>query len=259
MSRNVILASLVLALALSAAPAMAAGGHLEGYVPAAAHGAGLHGSFWTTDLWIYQQGASVIHLWFNPAGQDNSAGESVVLTLSDPVVHLTDVVAELFASQGLGSIHYLADGPVTVISRTWTPDPDGGSYGQTIPGIPIGQASVAGTGQAGTLRMLVNQRAGFRANLGLVNVSPVPITVLVEIFTSDGNPAPGSSSFTVDLQPFDMQQVGDILSRLDPGERTGLIVRAGITSDEGGLMAYLSTVDNTTNDASYQEAFRFGF
>ncbi len=259
MSRRILIAVLITSVALAAAPALATGGHLGGSVPAAAHGPGKLGSFWTTDLWIYQQGASVIHLWFNPVGQDNSSVESVVVPLSEPVTRLTDVVATLFGTEGMGSIHYLADGPVTVTSRTWTAAPEGGSYGQTIPGIPISLASIAGTGQAGTLRALVDQRAGFRANLGLVNVSPVSITVLVEIFTSDGNPAPGTSSFTVELQPFGMTQMNDILQGLDPGERTGLIVRAGITSAEGGLMAYLSTVDNTTNDPSYQEAFRFGF
>ncbi len=241
------------------AAAGAAPGHLEGYVPAAAHAPGRFGSFWTTDLWIYQQGASVVHLWFNRTGNDNSDVESVVVPLDAPVVHIQDVVATLFGTEGLGSIHYLADGPVVVVSRTWTPAPGGGSYGQTIPGIPLAQASLAGTGQAGALRMLVDQRSGFRANLGLVNVSPVPVTVTVEIFTSDGAPAPGSSSFTVDLAPFDMKQVGDVLSGLEPGQREGLIVRAGVTSAEGAILAYLSTVDNTTNDASYQEAFRFGF
>ena len=28
---------------------------------------------------------------------------------------------------------------------------------------------------------------------------------------------------------------------------------------EGAVLAYLSEVDNTTNDASYQEAFKFSF
>lgn len=257
--RRLLLTLATILGALVPAVAGAMSGHLEGYVPAAAHGAGRFGSFWTTDLWIYQQGASVIHLWFNRTENDNTNVQSKVVTLDRPVVHIRDVVATLFGTEGLGSIHYLADGPVVVVSRTWTPSPNGGTYGQTIPGIPLTQASVAGTGQGGALRMLVNQRSGFRANLGLVNVSPVPVTVAVEVFTSDGNPAPGASSFTANLGPFDMRQIGDVLSGLDAGDRDGLIIRAGVTSGEGAIVAYLSTVDNTTNDASYQEAFRFGF
>ena len=114
----------------TAAPALAdSGGHLEGYVPAIAHGEGKFESFWTTDVWIYQQGATVIHLWLNPPGQDNTNGDSVVVTLDEPVVFLPDVVASVFGTEGSGSLHYLADGPVTVTSRTWSPGAEGGSYG----------------------------------------------------------------------------------------------------------------------------------
>ncbi len=234
-------------------------GHLEGYVPAVAHVEGKFGSFWTSDLWIYHQGATVIHLWLNKPGQDNTDGESVVVDLDEPVVYLPDVVAAVFGTEGSGSIHYIADGPVTVTSRTWTPGEGGGSYGLTVPGRPVGSASFAGSGQAGTSRVVVNQRSGFRANFGVVNVSPVPVEVLVEIFTADGEPAPADSSFTVDLEAFGTTQVNDILKRITVGERDGLIIRAGVTSSEGAILTYLTDVDNTTNDSSYQAGFRFAF
>lgn len=252
-------AILGLALVLVAPSVPAATGHSDGYIPAAAHTAGRFGSFWTTDVWIYQQGANVIHLWFNRMDQDNTANESVVVELDTPVVELSDIVASVFGSEGVGSVHYLADGPVTVVSRTWTADPEGGSYGQTVPGVPVAAASFAGGGQGGTVRMLVDQQPATRANLGLVNASPVAISVLIEIFGADGQPLAGNSSFTVELPAFGMTQVNDLLARLPAGERHGLIVRAGVTSDEGAVIAYLSEVDNTTNDASFQEGFRFAF
>ena len=258
--------SSVLTLALTAAvvgvtatPGHAAAGHLEGTLPSAAHTPGRFGSFWTTDVWIYQQGASTVHLWFNPSGQDNTAVESVVVTLTDPVTHFPDVVSSLFGTDGVGSIHYLADGPLTVTSRTWTTAPVGGSYGQTIVGVPVAESSVDGTGQAGALRMVVDQSVHFRSNVGLVNISGVPVTVSVEIFTADGQAASGDSSFTVDLAPFAMTQLNDVLARLAPGDRRGLIIRAAVVSQRGAILAYLSEVDNQTNDASYQEAFRFGY
>lgn len=256
---SVLLALVISFLSVGVAGVSAAPGHLEGYVPAAANAAGRFDSYWTTDLWIYQQGATVIHMWFNPAGQDNTGNSSVVVPLDGPVVYLADIVGNLFEAEGIGSIHYLADGPVTVVSRTWTSSPEGGSYGQTIPGQPLKNASLAGTGQGGALRMMVNQRAGFRSNLGLVNVSPLQVTVAVEIFTADGEPAPGDSSFSVDLAPFEMTQINDVLQRLPAGQRLGLIVRTGITSAGGGIMSYLSEVDNSTNDAAYQEGFMFAF
>ncbi len=259
--RRLHLIVLVALLPFAAAQAVFAtnGGHVEGYVPAVAHANGRFGSFWTSDLWIYQQGATVIHLWLNKPGQDNTDGESVVVNLDQPVIFIPDVVGSLFGTEGSGSLHYIADGPVTVTSRTWTPGEEGGSYGLTLPGEPVGAASFAGSGQAGTLRVVVNQRQGFRANFGVVNVSPVPVTVLVEIFTADGEPAPGESSFTLDLDPFGMTQVNDVLKRLTAGEREGLIIRAGVTSAEGAILAYLTDVDNATNDSSYQAGFRFAF
>jgi len=245
-------------LSALAVPAFAgAGGHLEGYVPAVAHVEGKFGSFWTSDVWVYQQGATTIHFWLNPPGQDNTDGESVVVALDEPVVFLPDIVATLFGTGGSGSLHYIADGPVTVTSRTWTPGEAGGSYGLSLPGEPVGDASFAGSGQAGTQRVMVNQRSDFRANFGVVNVSPVAATVLVEIFTADGELAPGNSSFTLDLEPFGMTQVNDILKRLTAGERDGLIIRAGVTSSEGAILSYLTDVDNTTNDSTYQAGFRF--
>jgi hypothetical protein len=138
-------------------PASADPGHLEGYLPSAAHAPGRFGSFWTTDLWIYQQGASTVHLWFNRAGEDNTAVESVVVTLANPVTHFPDVVSTLFGTDGMGSIHYLADGPVTVTSRTWTTEPGGGSYGQTIVGAPLSQCRGQNR-RTGALRMVVDRR-----------------------------------------------------------------------------------------------------
>ena len=247
-------------LSALAVPAFAAaGGHLEGYVPAVAHVEGKFGSFWTSDVWVYQQGATTIHFWLNPPGQDNTDGESVVVALDEPVVFIPDVVATLFGTEGSGSLHYIADGPVTVTSRTWTPRDEGGSYGLSLPGEPVGDASFAGSGQVGTQRVVVNQRSGFRANFGVVNVSPVAATVLVEIFAADGELAPGDSSFTLDLEPFGMTQVNDILKRLTNGEREGLIIRAGVTSSEGAILTYLTDVDNTTNDSTYQAGFRFAY
>ena len=256
MTRRALVA---VAVVLVSCSAMAASGHLEGYLPAAAHAPGGHGSYWTTDVWVYQQGATRVHLWFNPEGEDGTAVDSVVLPLSAPATRFEDVVRTVFGrSDGVGSIHYLADGPVEVESRTWTAAPGGGSFGQTIAGIPITAASFAGSSQAGALRMVVDQSPSFRSNLGLVNVTPETVTASVELFTAEGQAAPGGSAFTVDLPPFAMEQVNDLLSRLDPGTRAGLIVRVSVASDAGAVLAYLSTVDNTTNDPSYQEAFRFG-
>ncbi len=260
MRRPVLALAVSLAVSGIAGGALAApGGNLEGYVPVAAHGPGEQGSQWSTDLWIYRQNASVLHLWFNPSGRDNTSQESVVVPLTASETFLPDVVAATFHATGSGSLHYLADGPVVVVSRTWTPGPQGGTYGQTIYGVPVTEASTPEAGQAGALRVQLNRSAGFRANFGVVNVSGNPLTVAVDVYTADGQPAPGTSSFTVSLQPYDMKQLNKILGAVTASAGTPLVVRAAVSSGRGGILAYLSQVDDVTNSGSYQAAFRFGF
>ena len=120
-NHKVLILAAGLVLALSGSAVADDNGHLEGYVPAVAHVEGKFGSFWTSDLWIYHQGATVVHLWLNKPGQDNTDGESVVVNLDESVVFIPDVVSTLFGTEGSGSVHYIADGPVTLTSRTWTP------------------------------------------------------------------------------------------------------------------------------------------
>jgi hypothetical protein len=83
--------------------------------------------------------------------------------------------------------------------------------------------------------------------------------VLVEIFTADGDPAPGDTSFTIDLEPFGMTQMNNILKRVTGGDQDGLIIRASVTSVAGAILTYLTDINNTTNDSSYQAGFRFAF
>lgn len=249
-------------LALLAAATSSAGpaGHVEGYVPVAAKVVGRFGSSWATDLWIYRQSATTINLWYNLSGQDNTDRQSVVVPLTQAVTYLPDVVGTLFNAPGTkGSVHYLADGQVYVVSRTWTPGPGGGTYGQIAEGLPASLATPAGAGPGGSLRMVANQAPGFRANLGLVNVSPLTITAVAEIFTADGQAVPGTSTLNVMLLPYDMRQLDDIFAGLTAGNRQGLVIRISVTAGDGAVLAYLSEVDNTTNSGSYQEAFRFAY
>ena len=56
-----------------------------------------------------------------------------------------------------------------------------------------------------------------------------------------------------------MTQINDVLKRVDDAIAHGTMMRMGVTSEQGAITAYLSTVDNKTNDGSYQVGFRFGF
>jgi len=56
-----------------------------------------------------------------------------------------------------------------------------------------------------------------------------------------------------------MTQINNILKRVTGGDQDGLIIRAGVTSVAGAILSYLTDINNTTNDSSYQAGFRFAF
>ncbi len=240
----------------SSAPVPTSPGHLDGWVLAAAHAPGRFGSVWTTDLWITSETATAIDLTFLPADRDNTEAVStgIALPLHNGVLKLTDVVASVFHTSGVGAIRYISDGPVHVVSRTWTPTAGGGTSGETAPGVPASSFTRSSCARP-VLVTLVDQHEGFRANLGLLNASHLPARVEVRILTRDGQPAPGSATIPVELPPFGNTQLGDVLDGLYPGGGEALRVEARLVSSGGALMGYLSEVDNTTNDSSYQEAF----
>jgi hypothetical protein len=226
----------------------------EGILPAVAHSTGLHGSAWTTDLWILSAGATSVELWFHPVNRDNTNVTPVTLSLTTPVTPLSDVVATLFRASGTGALRYRANGPVRVIGRTSSPSVAGGTSAQLETGISLRSAARGGSdGRA--LSMIIDQRLGFRVNLGLINAQAATATVQVRVFAADGTPVEGFGTLTATLPPFGVAQLNDLLARLTTDTRAGLIVQVRVVSAEGALIAYLCDVDNTTNDPTYQEAF----
>jgi len=226
----------------------------EGFLPGVAHSAGMHGSMWTTDLWIVSAGATSVELWFHPVNRDNSSVTPLAVSLTAPVTPIPDVVATLLAASGTGALRYRADGPVRLIARTSSPSPTGGTSALMAAGIPLLDAARGGP-EGHSLAMVVDQRPGFRVNLGLVNAKSAAATVEVQLLDADGAPVPEFGTLTAALPPFGVTQVHDLLSRLAPGERTGLMVLARLVSGEGALIAYLCEIDNSTNDPTYQEGF----
>ncbi len=231
-------------------------GHREGIIPVAAHGPGRFESFWTTELWLQLNGSHEVHLWFNPA--DSGGGEplyaSLTTTGNEPVLHLDDVVASLFLTEGSGSIRYWAETPIQVLSRTWTPATSGGTYGQTIRGVAVDAAGWTSSVQGDPLQLVTSHRDGYRVNLGLVNTSSSSATVQYALTTAgDRQLAAASELTTVELAPWAMIQVNDLLAGL-PASQEELLIEVWVSSGAGTIMAYLCEVDSLTNDSSYQQA-----
>ena len=125
--------------------------HDDGWILAAAHSPGMHGSIWRTDLWIYVEShtGSTVTLRFCRSGEDGTqAQEFVVETVgSQRVLYIQDVV-DHFLGVGdeawLGAIHYSSSKSAQVWARVYSISADGSkSYGQLIEGIPTSDASPA--------------------------------------------------------------------------------------------------------------------
>lgn len=238
--------------AWTTAPVPPEGGDVAGFVPAVVRSPGLYGSSWRSDLLLFGEPGTSVRLWFHVAGRDNTGTAPVTLTLAGALTSVPDVLDSLFHASGHGALRFAADRPVRLSARTWTGVP-AGTTGLFTPGLPLSGAAVGGTDHA-TLHVGVDQHAGFRANLGLVNASPREVDLLVEVTLGDGTPAPGFVPLPVTLPPYGMTQEADLLARLSPGERAGLLVRVRVLTPGGAAFAFLSEIDNGTNSPFYQPA-----
>lgn len=125
-------------------------------------------------------------------------------------------------------------------SRTFNSTPNG-TFGQFIPAVPFSR--FAGVGKTLSLTHVARSDT-FRSNLGLVEGSGQPATVRINAYGSLGNLL---GSFDVDLKPGEHRQISSVLAPL--GVTTdNARVDVSVVSATGRVSAYVSTLDNRTND-----------
>jgi hypothetical protein len=237
-------------------------------VPAAASVAGSAGSYWRSDLTVFNPSptdAMILYVDLIPSGSggDGGAPPSFFSVLrSHATQTIADVMGARFAGYTIGALVVrppveLATADVRVGSRTWTPPAEGdGSLGQGIPSYPLlaGDHPVVIPG--------LESSAAFRTNLGLVNPSRnVEVTVLLEIFDALGT---SRAVLSYTLGPWAQQQINGILAAagLEGAGYTAVVSVASSDnlmlepseSWEVMLLAYGSRVDRLTNDPTYLEA-----
>lgn len=261
--------SFVAVIALAASPAAAQLNqtmHYDGWILAAAHAPGLHGSTWRTDLWVNRDtsGVNDVRLVFCESGADNSAASEHVLDFGWPgnqVVYIEDVV-DSFLDVGngtwVGAIHYSADLPVQVWARIYSIDADGtASYGQLVEGIPTADMSLDDDPwdtRDQQYLMAVKHTADdrFRVNIGIVNPTGIEARYYARAYDMSGNcPPSGCMAFEVTVPPYSMIQQSDPFAAWQGGDWDAAIIQIKCTTDGAGGFAYASVVDNATNDAFF--------
>jgi len=237
-----------IAVASTLAPISAPGAYAY-VVPTSAHKDGFNGTHWVTDLVLTNPGLAdaTARLYFVKGGRDNSGSPAHTVTV--PLrrsLKLVDVVAGTFLEgSASGAILVGSDVPLIVTSRTYN-DALTGTFGQFVEGVPVGQAFGAGTTAWLTgLAQSVTDTMGFRTNVGVVNASGKHVRVEIALYGSDGV---WLGKRTVDLNPYDFQQVDRVYTGLAPSGVDGGYALVSSATPDAALFAYASVIDNSTGD-----------
>jgi len=219
-------------------------------VPVVGRGGGEAGTWWDTDLVIYNASGShqSVDLAYRPAGRDNTGGGLTVSVVLAPgeTRRIASVQSALWGiGSGLGSIAVTASGPVAVETRIATPRPGGeGSMGQRIPALP---AAVAADG-LWTVPW-VRWDGAFRTNVGVVNAGSGTRTVSLVLHRVDGSVA-GARQLAVPA----MSLVQASLEALFGAEELPSAGWVEATGRPAGVTLYASQVDNRSGDPVYVPA-----
>ncbi len=214
------------------------------FVPAAARAVGAADTYWVTDLAIANltTDVAIFNLAYLVKNQENSSPLNLgrVLQPGEQLL-VNDVFDTLFELEaGNGALRITVSNPdVKITSRTYNAAGAAGTYGQFIPA----QVAISALqeGLVGVL-MQLQENAGFRTNIGLLN--PTPDTVVAEVRLYYGN---GSLAgvHTETLEPYEMVQRDRLFATVGAGT-----VDSGyaLVRSDGQVMAYASVVDNGSGD-----------
>lgn len=248
-------------------------------IPAVAKTSGAGGTFWQSDLFIFNPNSYPIkiELQFLPSGTEGSASNPITAMVSQTIgasntYTIKDVLGTYFPSYNVGALIVWgtntsgAEAPILVTSRTYTPDAENkGTFGQGIPGIPwyyFGDKNYSEEGLDKLYLWGLDQNDKYRTNLGILNISSrLTETISIKVY-SPSNSLIGEIPLT--LGPLAHYQINGILSQLGitgEGYKAVVEVSSYVDNDPNNpdqiipaVMAYASKVDNGINDPTYIEA-----
>ncbi|HPC84503.1 MAG TPA: hypothetical protein P5234_14270 [Thermoanaerobaculaceae bacterium] len=219
-------------------------------IPTVAHIDGARGSRWRSDLTIANPGLTrtTFSLELSERGRPEPVPRTAAFAL-DPGVSASypDLVEQLFAFEGAGVLRIVGppDAALPAHVRTYNQTP-GGSFGQDVPvladdvAIPHAVTAVlAGLAQSS------DPAAGFRTNLGLVNVGDRPIEVVVRAFDSQGA---ALGQVTLPLGGRESRQLDRVLAAFASRDLAGASLWVHTPTPGGRFVAFASVIDNSSGD-----------
>jgi len=235
-------------------------------IPAVAHADGINSKF-QSDIRVTNSSAQPMkyQVTFTPTGDTGiTQGKQTTVDI-DPghTIALDDVLQSWFGSDGAtGTLEVrpltaaptstaaVSSGLANILtfaaSRTYNTTANG-TFGQYIPAIPFAAfVGRAGDPTKSTILSLqqIAQSPAYRTNLGIVEGSGDPASVLISVFGDNGQKL---TEFTQDLKGGQQVQLNSILALKNVQVNDGRI-EVKVVSPVGKVTAYASVLDNRTND-----------
>jgi CubicO group peptidase (beta-lactamase class C family) len=226
----------------TAIPMKGGDGASRQWIAAAAHGGGVQGSVWRTDLCLLNLSGSPATAEIIFRRSDGATAVLPVNVLDGRQILLGDVVAQL-GMTGSGSIEIHSDRPLLASSRTFNSGADG-TFGLFLGG--VSEEAAADGGDTVWLPQLRQDQA-FRTNIGLLNSGNIEARVRIFLYDKSGNEL---VSRWRTLEPHAWMQLQEPFSRI--AGRTDIdsgSAKVEVASGRG-VIAYASVIDNATNDGS---------
>jgi uncharacterized repeat protein (TIGR01451 family) len=235
-------------------------------IPAVAHTDGLNSKF-ESDVRVTNTSSKLLQyqVTFTPSGGNGLAGGKQTTFSIEPgrTVALDDVLRTWFGTGTDNTVGTLEVRPLTqtasttpgaalrglpnlvtfAASRTFNVTPNG-TFGQYIPAVPFANF-IGGDSLSSLSLQQVAQSVRYRTNLGIVEASGQPVSLMVKVFGSTGQKL---TEFPVQLAGGEHTQLNAFLASngiqsLDDGR-----VEVSVIGGGGKVTAYASVLDNDTND-----------
>ncbi|HYR27243.1 MAG TPA: hypothetical protein VEU30_02185, partial [Thermoanaerobaculia bacterium] len=238
--------------------------------PIVGHATGVNDSLFESDIRIANLTPQTMkyQVNFTPSGTDGTqTGSSTnIEVLPNTTIALDDIVASVFGTGTTSSaLGMLEVRPLTTAasssssslfssvtsafpalntaasSRTYNFTPNG-TFGQYIPAIPFSKFVGKGT----TLSLLqVSQSAAYRANFGFTEAAGSPVELMVKVFDTKNALL---TTIPVSLGATQHLQINGMLAAHGISDLADGRVEVDVVSGDGKVTAYVSEIDNKTND-----------
>lgn len=233
-------------------------------LPVVARTRGAEGTRWQSSLELLNTSESEtqVALYFNVSGVDNTrpAASAQIRLPARSGRSIDDILLDLFQiEEATGSLDIVASAPLFARARIFNVDEVGGSFGQSVPAIPVswalGEDVLSGLNPHASTSVVFGliENEHFRTNLGIANVSGAPLEVLIRAYEGTNLPA---DPVTVGIPAYSHRQLNRILDVFGLSSE-GHEIRLELTVLEGNagrFLAYTSRVDNLTGDAVFSVA-----